>query len=35
MNARKIERVIPTRNIYCIWIYLLYSALCSRMDYWS
>ena len=34
MNARKIERVIPTRRIYCFWIYLLYSVLCCRMDSW-
>jgi len=30
MNARKIHRVIPAKT-RCFWIYLLYSALYSRM----
>ena len=34
MKARKIERVIPTRKKYCFWIYLLDSALYSRMYSW-
>jgi len=34
MNANKIERVIPTRNKYCFWVYPLYSTWRFRMDSW-